>query len=103
MSEVIGPVIGITLVLMAVFLPDRLPGRHHRPALPPVRPDDRRDGLDQRDQRRDAQARPVRRLSAADSRAARTPFYRAFNAVYDRCEAVYTAIVGRLVRHIARR
>ena len=69
MAEVIGPVIGITLVLMAVFLPDRLPRRDHRPALPPVRPDDRRHGRHQRHQRRDAQAGPVRRLPAADARA----------------------------------
>ena len=58
--EVTGPIIGITLVLMAVFLPDGVPGRHHRPALPPVRPDHRRHGAHQRHQRPDAQAGPVR-------------------------------------------
>ena len=42
MDEITGPVIGITLVLMAVFIPDRLHPRPHRPVLPPVRPDDRR-------------------------------------------------------------
>ncbi len=29
----------------------------------------------------------------------RNVFYRAFNAVYDRCERAYAAIVQRLVRH----
>ncbi len=49
---------------------DRVPGRDHRPALPPVRPDDRRDGGHQRHQRRDAQAGAVRRLPPADARPA---------------------------------
>ncbi len=49
---------------------DGLPPRDHRPALPPVRPDDRRDRLDQRDQRRDAQARAMRHVFAPDTRAA---------------------------------
>ena len=51
---------------------DGLPGRHHRAALPAVRPDDRRHGRHQRHQRRDAQAGPVRRLPAADQADART-------------------------------
>ena len=34
------------------------------------------------------------RLPAAQPRAARTPSIRGFNAVYDRCEAVYAAIVA---------
>ena len=53
--------------------PDRLPARDHRPALPPVRPDDRRHGHHQRHQRRDAQARPVRHLPPARPRPGRTP------------------------------
>ena len=33
------------------------------------------------------------------TKARKNIFYRAFNRVYDACEAVYTAIVKRLVRH----
>ena len=80
MDEVLGPIIGITLVLMAVFLPTRVPGRHHRPALPAVRADDRGHRADQRDQRRDAQAGPVRRLAAARPRAAERLLPRASTA-----------------------
>ena len=54
MNEVTGPVIGITCVLMAVFLPTRVPRRHHRAALPAVRAHHRGHGGDQRDQRADA-------------------------------------------------
>ena len=49
---------------------DRVPQRHHRPVLPPVRPDDRRHDGHQRLQRADAQAGPVRDLPAAVARAA---------------------------------
>ena len=69
MDEVLGPIIGITLVLMSVFLPSAFLGRHHRAAVPAVRADDRRDGADQRDQRGDAQAGPVRPVAAAAQRA----------------------------------
>ena len=44
MEEITGPIIAITLVLSAVFVPVRVHRRHHRPVLPPVRGDDR--GLD---------------------------------------------------------
>ncbi len=59
---------------------DRVPRRHHRPALPPVRPDDRRHGRHQRDQRRDAQAGAVRHLPAAGPERRRTRSTAAFNA-----------------------
>ena len=42
MDEVTGPVIAVALVLCAVFVPCAFITRHHRPVLPPVRPDDRR-------------------------------------------------------------
>ena len=102
MDEVTGPVIGITLVLMAVFLPDGVPGRHHRPALPAVRADHRRDGAHQRDQRADAQAGPVRRLAAAARRSRRTSFFRGFNArLRPRRAAVHLASSAQLVRAAA--
>ena len=80
MDEVTGPVIGITLVLMAVFLPTRVPRRHHRPALPPVRADHRGHGADQRDQRADAEAGAVRRLAAPRRRQAQRVLPRASTA-----------------------
>ena len=46
-----------------------VPGRDHRPALPPVRPDHRRHRGHQRDQRGHAQAGSVRDLPAAKPRA----------------------------------
>ena len=42
MEEVSGPVIAVALVLSAVFVPCAFITRHHRPVLPPVRPDHRR-------------------------------------------------------------
>ena len=43
---------------------DGVPGRHHRADVPPVRPRHRRHGADQRHQRHDAQAGPVRAVAA---------------------------------------
>ena len=69
---------------------DRVPRRDHRPALPPVRPDDRRHGRHQRHQRRDAQAGPVRHLPPADARRGRTPSTAASTPSTTGVEAVYT-------------
>ena len=41
MDEITGPIIAITLVLSAVFLPSAFSRRHHRAVLPAIRPDDR--------------------------------------------------------------
>ena len=56
MEEVTGPIVAITLVLCAVFVPVRLHQRHHRAVLPPVRRDDRRLDGHLGDQRRDHDA-----------------------------------------------
>ena len=65
MNQLFGPIIGITLVLMAVFMPAAflpgLTGQH----VCPVRAGDRRDRLAERDQRRDAQADAMRAVAAA--------------------------------------
>ena len=98
MGEVIGPVIGITLVLMAVFLPTGflggITGRLYRQFALTI-----------------AATAIISAINAVTLKPAQcavylrpTPerknaFYRAFNAVYDRCEAFYTAIIRRLVRH----
>ena len=81
MDELLGPIIGITLVLMAVFLPAAflpgLTGRMYRA----IRPGDRRDRAAQRHQRGHAQTdakracgcvRRSRRSSATCSTAAST-------------------------------
>ena len=49
-------------------LAQRLPGRHHRTAVSPVRPDDCRHGADQCDQCHDAQAGSMCTLAAAAAR-----------------------------------
>ncbi len=99
MSEVIGPVIGITLVLMAVFLPTAflpgITGQLYRQFALTI-----------------AATAVISAINAVTLKPAQcavylrpTParknlFYRAFNAVYDRCEAAYAAIVRRVVRHV---
>jgi HAE1 family hydrophobic/amphiphilic exporter-1 len=100
MSEVIGPVIGITLVLMAVFLPASflggITGQLYRQFALTI-----------------AATALISALNAVTLKPAQcavylraTParknlFYRLFNRVYDRSEALYAAIVRRAVRHVA--
>ena len=100
MSEVIGPVIGITLVLMAVFLPTAflggITGQLYRQFALTI-----------------AATALISAINAVTLKPAQcavylrpTPrgrivFYRGFNAVYDRCEAAYAAIVGVAVRQTA--
>jgi hydrophobic/amphiphilic exporter-1 (mainly G- bacteria), HAE1 family len=97
MSEVIGPVIGITLVLMAVFLPTAflggITGQLYRQFALTI-----------------AATALISALNAVTLKPAqcatylrpsperRNAFFRAFNAVYDRTEAIYAGIVGHLVR-----
>ncbi len=100
MDEVIGPVIGITLVLMAVFLPTAflggITGQLYRQFALTI-----------------AATAIISAINAVTLKPAQcavylrpTPerknfVYRWFNAVYDQCEAVYTAIIQRLVRNTA--
>ena len=65
MDELMGPVIGITLVLMAVFHSSRIPAGTDRTALSAVRARHRRDRLHQRDQRGDLKAHAKRDVAAA--------------------------------------
>ena len=69
MNALMGPIIGITLVLMAVFLPAVVPARPDRTDVCAVRSRDRGDGPDQRHQRRDAEADAVRALASASCTA----------------------------------
>ena len=81
MTELFGPIIGITLVLMSVFTAGGVPAGPHRPDVPAVRARHRRHRHHQRRQRGDAQAdavracgcgRRCRRNSATSSIAAST-------------------------------
>ena len=97
MDELFGPVIGITLVLMSVFLPAAfLPGLTGQMfaqfALVICR-----DGADQRHQCRYPEAHPVRDVAAvgATPPEKRNIFFRGFNKVYGKLEDAYAA-PGRL-------
>ena len=63
MDELVGPIIGITLVLAAVFLPAAFLAGVTGTALSSICADDRRHGRDQRDQCLDAQTGAERRVS----------------------------------------
>jgi len=100
MGEVIGPVIGITLVLMAVFLPTAflggITGQLYRQFALTI-----------------AATAIISAINAVTLKPAQcavylrpTPthknwFYRWFNAAYGRCEAAYAAVVRRVVRQTA--
>ena len=102
MSEVIGPVIGITLVLMAVFLPTAflggITGQLYRQFALTIAATALISAINA------VTLKPAQcaSLSASDARAAESRSFAAFNAVYDRCEAAYAAIVRRVVRHTCR-
>ncbi len=99
MDELFGPIIGITLVLMAVFLPS---------AFVP--------GLSGQMFAQFALVIAVTALISAVNAATLKPtqcalwlrmpvppdkrnfFYRGFNRVYDKCERAYTRLIGRMVR-----
>jgi len=100
MGEVIGPIIGITLVLMAVFVPTAflpgITGQLYRQFALTI-----------------AATAIISAINAVTLKPAQcatylrpTPtrknaFYRGFNWVYDRCERAYVGVVSRLVRHTA--
>jgi HAE1 family hydrophobic/amphiphilic exporter-1 len=98
MSEVIGPVMGITLVLMAVFLPTAflggITGQLYRQFALTI-----------------AATAVISAINAVTLKPAqcatylrpsperRNAFFRGFNLVYDRIEGLYARIVQRIVRH----
>ncbi|NSW87896.1 MAG: multidrug efflux RND transporter permease subunit [Syntrophobacteraceae bacterium] len=100
MAEIIGPVIGITLVLMAVFLPTAflggITGQLYRQFALTI-----------------AATALISAINAVTLKPAqcalylrpapeyRNLFFRGFNAVYDRFERLYTSIVAWMVRHSA--
>ncbi|WZO97385.1 multidrug efflux RND transporter permease subunit [Isosphaeraceae bacterium EP7] len=98
MGEVIGPVIGITLVLMAVFLPASflggITGQLYRQFSLTI-----------------AATAIISAINAVTLKPAQCAvylrptaekknwFFTWFNRIYDRCEAIYASIVTRAVRH----
>ncbi len=99
MSEVIGPIIGITLVLMAVFLPTAflggITGQLYRQFALTIAATAIISAVNAVTLK-PAQCAVYLRPTAARKNV----FYRTFNAIYDRCEAVYAAVIRRAVRHI---
>ena len=98
MDEVIGPVIGITLVLMAVFIPTAfLPGitgqlyRQFALTIAATAVISAINAVTLKP----AQCATYLRATTGKKNA----FYRGFNAVYDRCERFYIGIVHHLIRH----
>ena len=96
MGEVIGPIIGITLVLMAVFVPTAfLPGitgqlyRQFALTIAATAIISAVNAVTLKPAQCAAYLRPTP--------ARKNAFYRGFNAVYDRCERAYVAVVKRLV------
>ncbi len=100
MSEVIGPVIGITLVLMAVFLPTGflggITGRLYRQFALTIAATAIISAINA------VTLKPAQcAVYLRPTRARKNAFYRAFNYIYDRCESAYAAIVRRAVRNVA--
>jgi HAE1 family hydrophobic/amphiphilic exporter-1 len=97
MGEVLGPIIGITFVLMAVFLPASFQGgvtgqlyRQFALTIAATALISAVNALTLKPAQCAVYLRPTP--------ARKNIVYRAFNAVYDRCERLYTWIVGKLVR-----
>jgi hydrophobic/amphiphilic exporter-1 (mainly G- bacteria), HAE1 family len=99
MSEVIGPIIGITLVLMAVFLPTAflggIIGELYRQFALTIAATALISAINA------VTLKPAQcALYLRSSTGRKNVLFRAFNAVYDRCESLYTRVIGRIVRHI---
>ncbi|WP_435010171.1 efflux RND transporter permease subunit [Tundrisphaera lichenicola] len=100
MDEVIGPVIGITLVLMAVFIPTAflpgITGQLYRQFALTIAATAIISAINA------VTLKPAQCASYLRPTPARkNAFYRGFNSVYQRFENLYVAIVSRLVRQTA--
>ena len=98
MSELFGPIIGITLVLMAVFLPAAalpgLTGKMYQQFALVIAATAVISAINAATLKPTQCALWLRAPVPPEQRAF---IYRAFNAVYARCEAVYAALIRRLV------
>ena len=100
MNELLGPIIGITLVLMSVFLPASflpgLTGRMYAQFALVIAATALLSAINA------VTLKPTQSalwLRAPVPPGERNAFYRAFNAVYDRVEQGYAALVGRMAAH----
>ena len=100
MDELFGPIIGITLVLMSVFIPVGVPAWPDRADVRAVRAGDRRDRDHQRDQRRDAEADAVRAVAArADAAGEAQHLLSRLQPRLRQVEGGYAWLIGRMTRH----
>jgi HAE1 family hydrophobic/amphiphilic exporter-1 len=98
MSEVTGPIIGITLVLMAVFLPTAflggILGQLYRQFALTIAATALISAINA------VTLKPAQcALYLRPTPSRRNIVFRAFNFAYDRCESAYTAAIRRAVRH----
>jgi hydrophobic/amphiphilic exporter-1 (mainly G- bacteria), HAE1 family len=100
MRELLGPIIGITLVLMSVFLPAAflpgLTGRMYAQFALVIAATALLSAINAMTLKPTQAALWLRPPVPAERRNA---FYRAFNAVYARLEHRYTGLIGRMVAH----
>src|SRR6202035_3629840 len=100
MNELFGPIIGITLVLMSVFLPAAflpgLTGRMYAQFALVIAATALLSAVNAAPLKPTQAALWLRRPVPPDQRNA---FYRGFNAIYARLEARYAALIGRMAAH----
>ena len=100
MDQLFGPIIGITLVLMSVFLPASflpgLTGRMYAQFALVIAATAFLSAINAVTLKPTQSALWLRKPVPPEKRNA---FYRAFNAVYDRAERAYLALISRIVRH----
>ena len=100
MNELLGPIIGITLVLMSVFLPAAflpgLTGRMYAQFALVIAATAMLSAINAVTLKPTQSAMWLRPPVAPERRNA---FYRGFNAVYGRLEHRYTGLIGRMVAH----
>jgi hypothetical protein len=100
MDDLFGPIVGVTLVLISVFLPAAflpgITGQMYRQFALVIAVTAILSGINA------ATLKPTQCalwLRAPDPSKRKNFFLRGFNAVYDRLEKTYAGLIGRLVRH----
>jgi HAE1 family hydrophobic/amphiphilic exporter-1 len=102
MDELLGPIIGITLVLMAVFIPAAflpgLSGQMYRQFALVIAATSLISAINAMTLKPTQCALWLRPVTPPEQR---NVFYRAFNSVYNRAEHAYAGLMRRMVRHAA--
>jgi len=100
MDDLFGPIVGVTLVLISVFLPAAflpgITGQMYRQFALVIAVTAILSGINA------ATLKPTQCalwLRAPDPSKRKNFFLRGFNAIYDRLEKTYAGLIGRLVRH----